>query len=74
LGFYIIDKLLNTGDNTRSKLAFAILAEPGGTNEGEKGKNIIVQEGWEDKLNFSNRLSFLLIIKEIGWPDPIFPI
>jgi hypothetical protein len=44
LGFYIIDELLNTGDNTRSKLAFAIPAAPGGANEGQKGKNIIGQE------------------------------
>ncbi len=44
----------------RSKLAFAIRAEPGRANEGEKGKNIIGQEWWRDSLNFPGSSLFLI--------------
>ncbi len=44
----------------RSKLAFAIRAEPGRANEGEKGKNIIGQEWWRDSLNFPGSSPFLI--------------
>ncbi|MDD8021240.1 MAG: hypothetical protein PHU81_08720 [Acidobacteriota bacterium] len=63
--------MIECGPQHAIELAFAIPAELGGVNEGEKGKNIIGQEWWRDSLNCPGRLSFLLIIKEIGWPDPI---